>query len=270
MHRAVFLTFALGAGCGGSVPGLLNVPRDGATPAIDTAADRAEGTPALDAGPVPTAPPDAAPVDVASLADVAPASAEPPATAPDAYACTLVLGVKETGEWFNAGFESIVENARWEVVPIHDGYLELWAEPNNAMWSVAPQSPCAKGATTPDRVIFSSSNYVYSTTDEFAPKYMGVIENIKAHYPTVKRVDLMTLVRAPGNTPCPGNLTEKTWIRPAEDESIQMMTRAYPGFVFASPRFEVRSCADFAMPPHFTGPAAMAVAKVIGAYYLAH
>jgi hypothetical protein len=277
MKRAVFLTFALVAGCGGGVPDLLNVPRDGAPPIADAAPPVVSPpVPAIDAAVAPV-PPDGAPAtdtssapapDAAVAADDA--SGEPPLTPPDAYACTLVLGIKETGEWFDAGFEDIVENARWEVVPIHNGALELWADPANGMWSLPPQSPCARGATAPDRIIFCGANYDYSTTDEFVPRYRAVIDNIKVRYPTVKRVDLITLVRAPGNQPCPGNLTEKTWIRPAQDESISLMTRAYPGFVYASPRFEVRSCADFAMPPHFTSAAAMAAAKTIGAYYRVH
>ena len=37
-----------------------------------------------------------------------------------------------------------------------------------------------------------------------------------------------------------------------------------------TPKFEVRSCADDSMPPHFTAAAAMAAAKTIGAYYQTH
>jgi hypothetical protein len=266
--RPLLIGALLAAGCASSA----STPD--AAPPLDTALLPPDAPFTPDAAAPVTA--DAAapvPVDATSTADAAApvvSSAEPPATAPDAYSCTLVLGVKETGEWFNAGFESIVENGRWEVVPIHNGHLELWADPQNGMWSLKPDSPCASNAAAPDRVIFCGVNYDYTTTAEFVPRYTAVIENIKARYPSVKRVDVMTLVRSVGNVPCPGTLSEKTWIRPAQDQSIAMVTAAYPGFVFASPRFEVRSCADFAMPPHFTGAAAMAAARTIGAFYSTH
>src|SRR5256885_10638246 len=118
------------------------------------------------------------------------------------------------------------------------------------MWSTPPTSPCAKNAAAPERVVYVGVNYDYVTADDFVPRYAAVIANIKARYPSVKRIDLMTLVRAPGNMPCPGNLAIKTWIRPGQAEAIQIMARDNPGFVYPTPKFEVRSCADFGLPPH--------------------
>ncbi len=45
------------------------------------------------------------------------------------------------------------------------------------------------------------------------------------------------------------------------------MVAKNPGLVFAAPKFEVRSCADYALLPHFTSAGAMAVAKTIGEHY---
>jgi hypothetical protein len=200
--------------------------------------------------------------------------AEAAAALPDAasadFVCNLVIGIKETGEWFNAGFESVVDNARWEVIPVHNGHLELWADPKNALWSLAPGSPCAKNAAAPDRVIFVGTNYDYTTTDEFVPKLTAVVQNLQAKFPGVRRIELMTYVRAPGNVPCPGNLSVKTYIKAAQDQSNDLVAAAFPGLVFVAPKFEVRSCSDFSMPPHFTTAAAMAAAHTIGAYYVAH
>ena len=86
----------------------------------------------------------------------------------------------------------------------------------------------------------------------------------------IRRIELMTYVRAPGNMPCPGNLSVKTYIKAAQDQSNEMVASAFPGLVFVAPKFEVRSCSDYSMPPHFTGAAAMAAAKTIGAYYQIH
>ena len=232
------------------------VPAD-AAPAPDRAAAPVELPDAVVPGVVPA---DSAPGD---------AAAPPPEVHAD-FVCTLVIGIKATGEWFNAGFEAIVENARWEVIPVHNGHLELWADPANALWKLAPGSACAKNAGAPDRVIFVGTNYDYTTVDEFQPKLTAVVHNIQAKFPGTKRIELMTYVRGPGNVPCPGNLSVKTYIKPAQDEANALVAAAFPGLVFVAPKFEVRSCADYSMPPHFTAAAAMAAAKTIGAYYLTH
>lgn len=190
-----------------------------------------------------------------------------PAETTGPFTCTLVLGIKQTGEWFNAGFESVVPNERWEVVPVHNGHLELWADPKNVIWSTKVGSPCAKDATSPDRVIFVGTNYDYTTTEEFVPRLTAVVENIKARYSAVKRIELMTHIRAPGNVPCPGNLGFKTHIKPAQDESIDLVATRYPGLVVASPRFEVAACSDYDLYPHFSGAPAMAIARKIGEHY---
>jgi hypothetical protein len=49
---------------------------------------------------------------------------------------------------------------------------------------------------------------------------------------------------------------------------MDLVGKSFSGFVFVTPKFEVRSCADFAMPPHFTGAAAAAAAKKIGEHFL--
>jgi hypothetical protein len=193
----------------------------------------------------------------------------PAETTATSFACNRVLGIKQTGEWFSAGFEAIVDNARWEVVPVHNGHIELWADPKNAIWAQKPQSPCAPAAS-PDRVIFVGTNYDYTTVDEFLPKYVAVIENIKARFPGVARIELATHVRAPGNVACPGALDFKTTIKPAQDQALDMAVAKYPGLVVASPRFEVSACSDYGLYPHFKGGGAATVATRIGEHYKAH
>jgi hypothetical protein len=269
---ALCLALALMPACAGApAPEVESAPSgtDAAPPPrSDAATDRAPVVvpdAAEEDSPSPTD--SAAPMDAAvTAADASPAPAD---AAAGPFSCTLVLGIKETGEWFNAGFETIVENARWEVVPVHNGHIELWADPRSDLWAMKPASPCTQAAA-PDRVVFVGTNYDYTTTAEFVPRYLAVIENVKSKYPAVRRIDLMTYVRAPGNMPCPGNLSLKTWIKPAQDEAIAQVAAMFPAFVQATPKFEVRSCSDFSMPPHFTAAAAMAAAKLIGAYYLAN
>jgi hypothetical protein len=233
-----------------------SAPADTAAAATETHADAAPSAPMPDSGAIADALP--------PPADTTPASD----TAVAAFTCNLVIGIKATGEWFNAGFESVVENARWEVIPVHNGHLELWADPKNALWALAPGSPCAQNAKAPERVIFVGTNYDYTTTEEFVPKLVAVVHNLQARFPGLQRIELQTYVRAPGNVACPGNLSVKTYIKPAQDESNQIVAAMFPGLVSVSPKFEVRACSDYSMPPHFTTAAAMAAAKTIGAHYL--
>lgn len=272
-------SLALLAGCSGDAD---SPPRDHGPASIDAASSSVDARAPLPEEVRP--PPDAAPrpAPPSSAADAAPgppvdagAPAEAGRPPPDAaaavdFTCNLVIGIKATGEWFNAGFESVVENARWEVISVHNGHLELWADPKNSLWSLEPSSPCAKNAKAPDRVVFVGTNYDYTTTEEFVPKLVAVVQNLQARYPSLARIELQTYVRAPGNTPCPGDLSIKTYIKAAQDESNALVARMFPGLVFVSPKFEVRACSDYSMPPHFTPAAAMAAAKSIGAHYLQH
>lgn len=193
-----------------------------------------------------------------------------PAVDPSTFTCNLILGIKQTGEWFAAGFETVVDNARWEVVPIHDGHIELWADPKNAIWASKVVSPCKDGADKPDRVIFVGTNYDFVTVEEWLPRYLAVIANIQSKYPGVKRIELMTHVRAPHNVACPGNLDFKTFIKPGQDAALAMAVATMPGLVSAAPKFEVRTCADYGLKPHFAGDGAPAAGKAIGTYYLTH
>jgi hypothetical protein len=236
----------------GGVSGSGGGPADtGGTP-IDTAAP---GTGGAGGAPVDSGPPSG------------PEAAAPSSVPAGPFGCTLVLGIKQTGEWFTAGFETVVDSARWEVVPVHNGHVELWADANNGIWGQKPQSPCAQNPANPDRVIFVGTNYDYTTTEEFVPKLSAVVENIKARFAAVKRIELMTHVRAPGNVACPGNLGFKTYIKPAQDQAIGIVVGMYPGLVVASPKFEANACSDYNLYPHFAGASATAIGKKIGEHY---
>jgi hypothetical protein len=115
------------------------------------------------------------------------------------------------------------------------------------------------------------TNYDYDTVDLFLPKYVAVLNNIKAKYPTVKHLDVMTYTRGPGNEECVGaNRSADSYIKPAQDDAIAQFAAMYPGFVVPAPRWEVASCSDFGLCPHLTGPANSLLSKTIGAYFRTH
>lgn len=195
---------------------------------------------------------------------------EPDGSASATYACSLILGIATTSEWFS-GFEQVVDNARWELKFQDSAHIEKWADPANAVWSLPITSPCAENADKPDRVVFMGVNYDYATVDLFLPKYIAVLNNIKTKYPSVERLDVMTYTRGPGNKECVGaNRSNDSYIKPVQDEAIAMFSAMYPDFVFPAPHWEVQSCSDFGLCPHLTGPANAVLSKIIGTYFLTH
>lgn len=180
-----------------------------------------------------------------------------------------MLGITTTGEWYKAGFEKVVDDARWQVTPIEMGHLEKWADPNHEIWQSAIQSPCTKNSKTPDRVVFNATKYEWTTVEEFLPAYVAVIDNIKTKYPSVKRVDLITYGRAPGNKECVGaNRSSYSYIKQAQDDAAAMLPAMFPGFVFVAPKWEHQSCSDFGLCPHVSDAANATLAKTIGEYFL--
>jgi len=185
------------------------------------------------------------------------------------FVCSWVLGITTTGEWYRAGFEKVVDDARWQITPIEMGHLEKWADPQNPIWQSAIQSPCAQNSKTPDRIVFNATKYEWTTVAEFLPAYLAFVNNVKTKYPSVKRIDLMTYGRAPGNKQCDGaNRPTYSWIKPVQDDAAAMVQTMFPGLVFNCPKWEHKSCSDFELCPHVTPAANATLAKTIGEYFL--
>ena len=226
--------------------------------------------PAPDTGAPPPATEDASPPPPPAT-DAAPAPAPPSGPEdPKAFECTLVIGIAATGQWFGAGFEKIVPNDKWELLAVHSGFIQYWADPANAFWGKAPSSPCATNAKTPDRVILEALylHWMPATVDEWVKVLDETVKTFKAKNPNLKRLEFSTFVRAPGDKPCAAAMPFKSWIRPEQDEAYQKIAAMYPGFVTVAPKFKVASCADYGgNPPHFTGGGANAAAKLVGEHY---
>jgi hypothetical protein len=185
-----------------------------------------------------------------------------------AFTCTLLIGIQATEEWYTAGFETMVDNSRWELIWVHSGFVELWANPADPIWSTGITSPCAQGGTQPDRVIFVPLNYNYTTLAEWTPAITAAVANIHAKYSSAKRIELMTFIRAPGNVACPQAPAPRSTITQAQDEAMAAVAAANPGLVVVAPRFEVKTCNEFSSnPPHPTTAGAGAWATMMASYY---
>jgi hypothetical protein len=238
---------------------------DAAVPDARTPVDKAVSAHAADTAPA-AEPPDTAPS--ASVPDsAAPADASTPVADGD-FTCTLIIGINATAEWFSKGFEQLVDNAKWELIRVHSGFVTLWADPKSGAWNTGPTSACAKNATNPDRVIFVGLQFDFTTLEQWLPPLQATVKNLQAKYPGVKRIELATFVRAPGNKACPQAPAKRSTIAAAEDEAIEMVVKANPGLVIASPKFEALNCGEFSgNPPHPSASGGSAWAKRIAEHY---
>jgi hypothetical protein len=189
------------------------------------------------------------------------------------YECSAFIGPNVTGEWFAAGFETLAPNDKWQVKAPHHSFVEDWANPNHAVWKEAcegtysdcqTKSKCA-GGKTPDRIVFvtQTGNYLGTSQQGWETLIGSAIPTIKAKFPGVKNIELMTFVRGPGNKDC----GTETTVSQNLDKAQKALADASAGFITVSPRFEVTTCAHFGSAPHLTGEGNKAVAQLMGKHY---
>jgi hypothetical protein len=235
-----------------------------ARPAVTPEADASPAvTPPLSADAAPATSPDA----TGTTSDDAAPAVPPPDTESRTYSCTRIIGINATSEWYTQGFETMVDNGKWEIVRVHSGFVELWAQPGASVWSTGASSACAGGAK-PDRIIFIGLNFDTTTLEQWLPPLTAVVKNIKDKFPGIKNIELGTFVRAPGNKPCPQAPAKRSTIAPAEDQAIAMVAAANPGLVTISPKFEAKTCNEFSgNPPHPSSSGGAAWAKMMAEHY---
>jgi hypothetical protein len=238
-------------------PGLTPTPSPAPSPpAVTTTGDAAAAPTPTPGGeqPVPTMTP----------------TSPPPAAGSDttAYNCTAVFGINATAEFWNQGFEKLVDNGKWELVRVHSGFIQLWANPNDAIWKTNVTSPCAQNPDKPDRILFVALNFDYDTLDQWLPALTATAKNLKDKYPSARRIELMTYVRAPGNKPCGQAPPKRSTIPEAEDQAIEMVVKTDPTRLFAGPKFEAKSCSEFSgNPPHPSAAGGQAWSKLFADHY---
>jgi hypothetical protein len=184
----------------------------------------------------------------------------------ESFVCTEVIGVSVTGDWFGAGFESGNEDERWQARWRKQAFVDLWANPDDPVWAVPLTSPCTKNSDKPDRVLFMTVNWKFTTLPEWTDSITKAVKVIKTKYPSVKRIELLTMLRGPGNKTC-GD--PKTVVAPEIDEAVARVAKAFPRLVRVGPKFEVASCDVFVKGgPHFTDEGMARVANIYSSHYL--
>jgi len=185
------------------------------------------------------------------------------------FVCNQVTGLQATGQWYAAGFEQDgLDDAHWQAKTQHLAYIEKWADPTHAVWSQAITSPCAQGSDDPDRVVFVGFSPPSMTEAVWEAALVADITTIKAKYPAVKEIDVMSMVRAPGNQLCPGNSDALVMIAPYVDEAIAAAVARFPGLAVVGPQIYAPNCDAFVTNDTDLTPAgAAAVAKEVAAYF---
>jgi len=186
---------------------------------------------------------------------------------PTTFVCTEVVGVSVTQDWFRAGFKKLVgaQSGSWQLRAKEHAFVNQWADVHSPLWSMAVESPCASHATKPDRVLFTAVDWEMTTTKQWATALLAAVKAVKERHQSVKRIELLTMLRGPKNKPC-GD--EKTAVDPVIDEAIQAVADAHQGLVVAGPKFEAPSCDVFSKGgPHFTDKGKEMVGSLMAKHY---
>jgi hypothetical protein len=200
--------------------------------------------------------------------DSAPSGTPDSGGPPQSFASTLIIGCFQTSQWFDAGFETVVGNAKWEIKWDHNTFTEHWADPADAFWNIAVASPCASNATTPDRVLFIAYSMTLATEAAWETQLGHVVDNVKTKFSSVKQIELLGMVRAPNNQMCAGNSNKSTIVSPEEDQAMQAVADKSGGMVKTGPKYFAPSCASFvANNTNLTPAAASAVVPMLSAVY---
>jgi hypothetical protein len=273
-----------GMGCSSSGPDASISAGEAAGRGGSASSQETAGGPATAAG---SDIPDAAGVDVSSSASDAGASsitegstsAPVHAARPSNFVCSQVLGLLTSNEWYSQGFEKDgVDPDKWQIKYQHYGYVREWANPDSTFWSAPINSPCKTSSTTPDRVVFAALDWEMLTEDDWAAALEQAVDTIKLKYPTLRWLDIMTLIRCPNNVMCNPNAkygpganmsaaVQDCWVPAYEDAAIARVAAAHPDFVGVGPKIEASACRMPVDGAHLSADSNGKAAQDIANYY---
>jgi len=192
---------------------------------------------------------------------VVPAPTATASATPAPYHCTEVIGLTITAEWYGAGFEQLVDDARFQARTRPHTFVDQWADPTHVAWSEPVTSPCREHSTTPDRVVLFAANWTLPSQDEWTKVLEAFVITAKQRYPELKDVELFTVLRGPQNQTC-GD--PKSVVDPMIDAAIALAAQAHPELVHAGPKLEAPDCSVFEKGgPHFTPEGRKLVAQLL-------
>jgi hypothetical protein len=166
-----------------------------------------------------------------------------------------------TSEWFEAGFEELVDDARFQARTRPHTFVEQWADPAHPAWSQSLTSPCQVGQAAPERIVLVAANWTFTTREQWTTALDGVIATLEQRDRALRDVELYTVLRGPQNRSC-GD--PKSVVDPLIDDAIEAVARRHPDLVHAGPRLEAPDCSVFERGgPHFTAEGKKRVAALM-------
>jgi hypothetical protein len=207
--------------------------------------------------------PSADPVATAGSSPGAPGASPTAASPAGPFACTEVIGLTITAEWYGAGFEQLVDDSRFQARTRPHTFVDQWADPAHHAWSAPVTSPCAAASESPDRVVLFAANWKLTSEEEWARVLTAFVATAKQRYPRLRDLSLYTVLRGPSNQTC-GD--PKSVVAPMVDAAITRVAATEPTLVHAGPRLEARDCAEFEKGgPHFSQEGRKVVAQRLAA-----
>ncbi|HVY26468.1 MAG TPA: hypothetical protein VHB79_07930 [Polyangiaceae bacterium] len=192
-----------------------------------------------------------------------------PALTTKDFQCTELIGLWVASQWWGS-FEKGVEDASWQFMFQHHGYLELFADPESEFWKNQVTSPCSVQSQTPDRVVFLPFSLTLDTLEQWQTNLAQVVETMKGRFPGVKRIELMTTLRSPRNMPCANDTDPNTIVPAYVDEAIANVADASGGLVTVGPKIELKTCDWWAGGTDLTGAGNAGAGELLAQYYQTH
>jgi len=192
------------------------------------------------------------------------------AAATGPFVCSELIGLWVASQWWGTFDKTVVDKAHWQFMFQHHGYLELFTDPASAFWKNPIMSPCAAQSATPDRVVFLPFSLTLNTLDVWQMQLTKLVETIKGKFPGVRRIEIMTTLRSPGNMLCPNDKDPGTVVPAYVDQAIQAVADQSAGLVTVGPKIEVKDCTWWGGGTDLTGAGNAGVGQLVADYYSAH
>jgi hypothetical protein len=189
----------------------------------------------------------------------------------------LFIGYSQTDNWFSSA-EAVLGSDGYELLWNSGGASHFWADASYAGWRNAVQSPCARGPSTPDRIVMDITHDAYLTSGATGGDPVGFMERvirsvtatIRLRYPSAHQIVLQPVVGGPSHATCPWPGAQEGVVRASYNHPVihAAINRVIGGDVVMGPDSSVRTCADYRDDGgHLAAAAVGSIGQRIAQYY---
>ena len=204
------------------------------------------------------------------------------------FVCTQVIGYSQVNQWYK-GFESMLDNDRWELLWHTGAGVDRWSDPNFKGWTDKIVSPAKQQSRDPDRVVLSISGDYGDDVGMWARKILETVDVIHSKYKNVRLIVLQPVIGGHNHEACPapagesgkkvgggsqgtgGNeIVRAAYQHPYIDQAIaKVVAGDKTGRLVTGASPEVRSCKDYSdAKGHLTSSASDPIGRSIAEFYI--